>query len=295
MTTRSDSNYCFVDRLETGPLVADGAWGTRLLDLGFDRPDLANLLHPESVLRIAEAYRTAGAEVLTTNTFQANRCSLAASGRADDMERINMAAVAIARHAVGSGTILCGSIGPCPQGCGKRQAAAAYRDQADALLAAGVDALLFETMPSVEEVRRALDAIGTAGVPVIVSFVFHRREGRIVTRAGETPEEVAARIETSIDVIGANCGDDLPLHVEVCRRYRGATRLPIWIKPNAGIPRRISKGLEYPVTADAFAEAAVQLYAAGASVVGGCCGTDETFIARVRQARDEICRGNAAD
>jgi methionine synthase I (cobalamin-dependent) len=215
-----------------------------------------NLSHPDRVEAVARSYVEAGSRIILTNTFRANRVSLP-SGR---VREVNAAGVEISKRAGGEAVKVVASIGPC----GK---AAALEEQAEILAEAGADALLLETFTDLRESTITASALKRTGLPVIVSF----------TLIGElTPEEAAKRTaEAGVDAVGANCGTGIEDFVEICARMRSACDLPVWMKPSAGLPGRT-------VTPERFAATTVELLAAGADIVGGCCGTAPIFIERMK-------------
>ncbi len=275
------------DWLRTGPLLTDGAWGTELQKLGLaagEPGDAWNIRHPQRVESVARAYVEAGSRAILTNTFRANPLALAAYGLAGECAVINAAGVRISRAAAGTRARVIASIGPS----GKMLAAgeftpgeleAAFAAQAGALAAAGPDALLIETMSDIEEARIALRSSRRTGLPVIVSFTFDTGKNKDRTMTGATPEEAAAAMAAEgADAIGANCGAGIEHLVSVCRRLRGACALPVWIKPNAGMPELVGGNVRYRQTPEQFAAHAPALLEAGVAFLGGCCGTTPEFI-----------------
>ena len=279
-----------------GPLITDGAWGTELQARGLKpgtNPDTWNLTHPELVEAVALAYAEAGSQVILTNTFRAN--SIAMQGSVDEdldayLDLINRAGVELSRRAAGQALVF-GSIGPT----GKMlvsgeiesdQVLDTFAAQARSLAAAGADALLVETMSDIEEAKLAVEAARRTGLPVIVSFAFDTGKNKDRTMMGATPEAVAAAmVEAGADAVGANCGVGVERAVAICQRLRAACDLPIWIKPNAGLPTIDSKGIHYATSAEFFASHYAALRDAGASFIGGCCGSTPEFIRALVGAR----------
>jgi 5-methyltetrahydrofolate--homocysteine methyltransferase len=276
-----------LDWLHHGPLITDGAWGTQLQGLGLEpgeNPDPWNLMHPERVEQVARAYVEAGSRIILTNTFRANAISLAEHGAAE-IEEINRAGVAISRRAVeGTKTKVIASMGPS----GKmlmtgevtpEQITGAFAQQARACAEAGADALLLETFSDLEEASLALAAARAARLPVIVSFVFDSGKNKDRTMMGTTPEQVATRMQAEgAAAVGANCGlgpDGFP---PISTRLRDACELPIWIKPNAGLPEIVDGEARYTLPPAEFAGYLAALLDAGACFIGGCCGTNPSFI-----------------
>ena len=271
--------------LANGLLITDGAWGTELQVRGLPPgtiPDTWNLTHPERVEAVARAYVEAGSQVILTNTFRANAIAMQGCIEAD-LDAINRAGVALSRHAAVEALVFA-SIGPTGKmllsgEIDSEQVTAAFAAQARSLAAAGVDALLVETMSDVEEARLAVDAARRTGLPVIVSFAFDSGKNKDRTMMGATPESVAeAMVEAGADAVGANCGVGVEQAILICRRLRAACDLPIWIKPNAGLPTMEGTAVRYGPSAEFFASHYAALRDAGASFLGGCCGSTPEFI-----------------
>jgi methionine synthase I (cobalamin-dependent) len=280
-----------MDRLQrlfpAGPkrvVITDGGCGTELIRHGLalgESADLWNLSRPEIVEAVARSYVEAGAEVLLTNSFQANPIALARSGFMGQAEAVNRRGVEIARRASASAPDrvirVFGSIGPI--GAARIDA---FALPARALAVAGVDALVLETFSDLDEVRAAVAAALPLGPPIIVSFHFD-------PRTGPTPEAAAAAArEAGADAVGANCGAGPGPFPDLCRRLRNASGLPVWIKPNAGLPTIENGRAIYPTASDSFAALLPALVAAGAGFVGGCCGAGPDFIRALVAARARI-------
>jgi methionine synthase I (cobalamin-dependent) len=282
--------------LAGGPLITDGAWGTELQARGLApgvAPDTWNLTHPDLVESVARAYVEAGSQVILTNTFRAN--AVAMDG---DIEAINRAGAAISKRAAGGQALVFASIGPTGKmlmagEIGQEQATAAFAAQAAALSSAGADALLLETMSDIEEARLAVAAAKNTGLPVIVSFAFDSGKNKDRTMTGATPEAVAtAMLEAGAEAVGANCGVGVEYAAAVCSRLRAACGLPIWIKPNAGLPQVDGAAIRYSTSAESFASHYAALRDAGASFVGACCGSTPAFIRALVAARSAGTHGN---
>ena len=266
------------------PILLDGGWGTELqrrgLALGMCS-DAWNLSHPDEVLAVAKAYIEAGSRAILTNTFQANRFALRRLGLADEVGRINEAGVRIAREAAGTKVRVIGSIGPV--GAPDNGAARAFAEQAEALAEGGADALIVETCLGLDQARVAVRAALATGLPVAASFHFQAGDAGPVALDGSTPAEVArAMVEAGADAVGANCGGGIAEFPDVCERLASACDLPIWIKPNAGLPTIEGGRAAYPEGPETFAATLPDLLRAGARFVGGCCGTDPRFIRALR-------------
>jgi methionine synthase I (cobalamin-dependent)/5,10-methylenetetrahydrofolate reductase len=274
------------------PLLADGAMGTLLVARGVppgENLDLQNLARPEVVAQAHRDYLAAGAQILEANTFGANRYKLAAAGLETRMEEILRAGVDIARREAG-GALVAGSIGPlgvrlAPYGRVKGESAeAAFREAASILLQSGADLILIESMSDVREALAALQAARAAGADFTgVSFTF-TRDG--LTLLGDSPAGVArALAEAGADMIGVNCSSGPAQAMRILRALRAAApQALLSAMPNAGWPERIGGRILYPAGAEYFGEYAVAFAEAGASLVGGCCGTEPAHIAAMRTA-----------
>ena len=276
--------------LSHGPVITDGAWGTQLqargLGLG-EFPDLWNLTNPAKVGEVAKAYVDAGSEVILTNTFGANRIRLAEQNAADRVGEINAKGVEISRAAAAGRAKVFASIGPSGKLIISGDVTAdelrnAYLEQAKALAGAGADALVVETMSDLEEALLAVCAARESGLPVVACMVFDSGKDKDRTMMGNTPEQVAkALTEAGADVIGANCGQGIAGFVPICKRMHAATDRPIWAKANAGLPEMVHGKTIYKNTPEEFVSFVPELLKAGASFVGGCCGTSPAFVAAI--------------
>ena len=281
--------------LTKGLLVTDGAWGTELQRLGLSSgtiPDTWNIGHPERVAVVAQSYAEAGSEVILTNTFRAN--SIAMQGlAAAELDGINRAGVAISRKSAGAALVFA-SIGPTGKMLAsgevtQEQVSSAFETQARSLAAA--DALVIETMSDIEEARLAVHAAKSTGLPVIASFAFDTGKNKNRTMTGAQPEEVAsAMVAAGADAVGANCGVGVESAVDICRRLRAACDLPIWIKPNAGLPTLIGAEIRYTTSAEFFASHFAALRDAGADFIGACCGSNPDFVRALVSARKDAQR-----
>lgn len=276
------------------PLITDGAWGTQLQARGLEPgviPDTWNLEHPELVESVARAYVEAGSEVILTNTFRANAVTLGEAGLAGQVEAINRAGVEISKRAAAGRALVFASLGPTGKMLMMGEVTAeaaleAFGGQARALAAAGADALLIETMSDVEEAKLAVKAARETGLPVIASFAFDTGKNKDRTMMGATPETAAREMEAAgADAVGANCGAGVESFVAVCARLRASCSLPVWIKANAGLPQMKDGRAVYTTSAAHFASHFAALAEAGASFIGGCCGTSPEFIAELVRVR----------
>ena len=293
----------FADCLRGTTTLTDGAWGTEFQKLGAALGaciDEWNLTKPESVRRVAESYVRAGSRVILTNTFRANCISLSPYGLQGQVEAINRAGVKISRRAAGDSAMVFASIGPSgkmllTKEVNEEQLREAFSEQAHALAAESPDAILIETMTDLAEARIAAAAALETRLPVIVSLVFDSGKNRDRTIMGVTPEQGATALTSEgVHGIGANCGLGIRDFVPVCKRLAAATALPIWIKPNAGLPEMMDGVAQYKTTPEEFANSVEELVEAGATFLGGCCGTTPKFIrALARQAGMNELAGRA--
>jgi len=278
-----------------GPVVTDGSWGTQLQQRGLpqgENPDAWNLGHPDLVEEVARQYVDAGSQIILTNTFGANMCILEKAGLGDEAEAINLAGVEISKKAAGDAALVFASIGPSgkmlvTEEVTEEELRAAFRQQAQALSRAGADGIVVESMMDLEEARIAASAAKETGLPVVSSMVYSAGKDRDRTMMGNTPEQVAEALEAiGVDAIGANCGQGIEGFIPICKRLRAATDLPLWMKANAGMPELVDGETRFGTTADEFASHVPELVRAGAAFIGGCCGTDQEFIVKIRQILD---------
>jgi 5-methyltetrahydrofolate--homocysteine methyltransferase len=275
------------------PVITDGAWGTQLQGLGLPSgscPDEWNLSYPERVERVAASYVAAGSRVILTNTFRSNRISLEGFGLSSRVAEINKAGAAISRQAAGERAMVFASMGPTGKilmmgEISEEEVGAAFAEQAEALATGRVDAIVVETMSDLTEAIIAVRAAKATGLPVVASMVFDSGKNHDRTMMGSTPEDVVrALVDAGADIIGANCGLGIEGYVPIAARLRASTSLPIWIKPNAGMPELVDGHILYRTTPHEFAQQALSLRDAGVSFIGGCCGTSPGFITALTTA-----------
>ncbi len=288
----------FLVRLDSGPLLADGGMGTMLYALGIPYQrcfDELNLSQPELVQRVHREYIAAGAELIETNTFGANRFKLATHGLDRRVRDINLRGVKVAREArevTGEPVFLAGAVGPigrplAPVGTvSPAQAREAFQEQIEALLEGGADLLILETFSDLAELREAVCAARSVTDLPLVAQVTFTEEGQTV--AGEDPAEVARLlVELGADVVGVNCGVGPQAALDVVERMRSSGVPHISALPNAGFPARVEGLYVYVTTPEYFAEYACRFRQAGLALLGGCCGTTPAHIRAMRAALDE--------
>ena len=280
----------WMDRIRTGEtLLLDGAWGTQLQARGLpgNCPDAWNLTHAGVVVEVAAAYVAAGSQAILTNTFNANRIALAAHGLTEKAATLSRAGAELSRQAAGKDVLVFGSIGPSGKMLmmGDIHAdalQAAFTEQATALAEGGVDALIIETMTDLEEALLALRAAKATGLPVAVSMVFDCG-GR--SMMGVAPQDFGKQaVQEGADIIGANCGQGLEAFPGLCAALHTAGGgAPVWAKPNAGLPQVRNGKPHWDMSPQAFAGGTGALRAAGAVLIGGCCGTTPEHIQALRR------------
>ena len=286
-------------------LVADGATGTNLQDLGLPAGAQTEdwiFEHPERILELEKQFVDAGADIILTCTFGATAIRMKGSKHAGKVEDLNVRAASLGREAVGeSGGLVGGSMGPLgqllkPYGPVEYEAAtAAYAEQAAALHKGGVDLLVIETQFSLDEAKAALEgARAVTDLPAVVSFSYDRG---MRTMMGVTPDAAAAMFRNlGADLIGVNCGTTLENARAVVQEYAAAVAgFPIWVKPNAGLPRVEGSKTVYDVTPSNMAEFARSAVELGARVVGGCCGSTPAHVRAIAAALKSASRESAPD
>lgn len=290
-----------LDALAERVLLCDGAMGTQLQLAGLESGSCGeawNLDHPDRILRIQRGYVDAGSDILLTNTFGASRIMLNRHEEGERTVDINNAAVALAREALGGGGFVLGDIGPFgglmePYGeIAHQDVERAFREQAQALIEAGADGIIIETQTALEELEIAITASREAGAPVVIgSIAFDRMvEGNDVrTMMGVSPEYAAEFMaQRGCHILALNCGTGINMHMaaDIVRRYRKISGLPCMAQPNAGQPVLENMKVVYKETPDEMAAGLPELLAAGANIVGGCCGSTPDHIRRFRQILD---------
>ena len=283
--------------------------GTQLMIAGLEQGNCGeawNLTHPERVLAIQRAYVDAGSDCLLTNTFGGSRIMLNRHSHADDVVAINAAGVRIAREAFGSrdGYVI-GDIGPFgglmePYGeFTEAQVLDAFREQAKALVDAGADGIIIETQTSLEELGLGLQAARDAGAACVIGSMAYdvTLDGSTFrTMMGVDPEHAAHFMQDhGTDIIALNCGTgmDMERARQAVIRYLQVTDLPIMAQPNAGQPKLVEMKVVYDETPDQMVTGVVPLLQAGASIIGGCCGSTPDHIRAFRKAMNAHGLGQA--
>jgi len=280
----------FVDRLKAGEiLIADGATATNYQQMGMAigvAPEEWIFDQPEKVHGLHRAFIEAGSDIILTNTFGATSLRLRETRYAGRAPDVNHAAVALAREAASTspGVLVAGSMGPTgmlmePLGELTPAAAAdAYAEQAAALTQGGADLLLLETFFALDEALAAIEGVRrSSALPLVVSFSFDRGTR---TMMGVSPTQVIESIAPlDVAAIGANCGRSLEDMEHVVHEFAALNAgIPLWIKPNAGLPSMVGDIARYDMGPSEMAEFAARFIEAGAQVIGGCCGTSPEHL-----------------
>jgi 5-methyltetrahydrofolate--homocysteine methyltransferase len=270
---------------QPGHILADGAMGTMLFEAGLqfgDPPEVWNVAHPDRVRAIQRAYLEAGAQILLTNTFGGNRFRLGMHNLQSRVPELNRTAAILARaevEAAGGRAVVAGDIGPsgeilAPIGTLEyADAVAGFAEQAEALIAGGADVIWIETMSALEEVQAAIEGARriSVDIPIITTMTFDTH-GR--TMMGVTPEQAVAALRGfGAAAIGGNCGNGPDeLLVVVQKMHAVAPDVVLVAKSNAGIPQLVKGKAVYGASPETMAACAVEMRAAGARIIGGCCG-----------------------
>ena len=285
-----------LETLEKKTILADGAMGPMLhaRGIGFDSCfDELNLTNPAAVAEVHREYIEAGAELVITNTFGANRFKLSKHGLQDDVAEINRAGVELAKRIVAASfkdVWIAGDIGPlgvriAPYGRVKpEEAREAFAEQVKALAESGADLIIIETMSDLYEIKEAIAAAKeNSSLPIIASVTFTRDDRTLL---GDDPAKVAHRLASAgADVIGVNCSGGPSQLLRILKQMRQAEpSAKFWVKPNAGWPEQVSGRIMYPADAEYFGDYALLFREAGANIVGGCCGTTPQHIAAMKKS-----------
>jgi 5-methyltetrahydrofolate--homocysteine methyltransferase len=288
-----------LERVRTGQaLVGDGAWGTQLMARGLkpgECPEAINLERPHVLAEIARLYVTAGAELVTTNTFGGSPAKLEPYGLDARTGEVNRAAVEAVREVVAGRAYVLASVGPSgrllkPYGDTEpEELAAGFARQVRALAGAGADAICVETMTDLREATLAVEAARSeaSGLPIVATMTFDPTPRGYFTIMGVTVEQAANGLaDAGAHMVGSNCGNGIERMVEIAEAFSKATTLPIAIQSNAGLPVNRGGEIVYPETPEFMAEHARRLLDLGVSLIGGCCGTGPEHIRALRAMVD---------
>jgi len=272
-------------------LILDGAIGTEIIrhNINTRFSEILNLENTNFIYKIHSSYVEAGADIIETNTFGANRIKLAPFGKSNLVRKINIKGAEIARKAAGSSNFVAGSMGPSgklikPLGeLTVEEVYEAFKEQATSLEEGGVDFLLIETQMDILEAKTALRAAKeNTQLPVAVSMSF-TEDGRTIS--GTNPETAVVILNASgADIIGTNCGKSPKEFIKFIEIMRKNTEKPIIVYPNAGIPEKHNGRVIYPATPEEMAKYAEAFYKLGANIIGGCCGNTPAHITLIAKA-----------
>ena len=284
----------------SGVILADGAMGTMLMDLGLEygaSPELWNVERPERIRSVHRGYLEAGARLVLSNTFGGSRFRLALHDLQERMAELNQAGVELARQAVdevGSGALVAGDIGPSgellePYGnLTYTEAVAGFGDQAQALIRGGADVIWIETISALDEMRAAIEGVRGVSleIPLIATMTFDTH-GR--TMMGVSPEEAVRGLQDlDLAAVGGNCGNGPDEILTVIDKMRSVAPEKILVaKSNAGIPQWLNGKTTYDAGPGEMARYAVQAAEAGARIIGACCGSTPAHLARMGLALGE--------
>ena len=284
-------------------LLADGAWGTSLMQRGLKRgdpPELMNSDMPEVVDALAQEYFGAGSDIILTNSFVGSRTQLERHGLADRTVELNRKAAEIAKQAALGATgrtfsrpLVAGSIGPSGKmlmmgDIESDELFGVFIEQAGALRDGGVDCFLIESMMDLEEMTLAVRAAKEqSDLPIIASVTYEKGNQGYRTIMGNDPKTCADRaLQEGACVVGANCGTGIANYMELAKELCAMDLAPVWIKANAGLPEMVDGDTVYRQTPDEYAAFVPELLGVGVSVIGGCCGTTPDFIRAMRREFD---------
>ncbi len=280
-------------------LVADGAWGTSLQNMGLEPGQPAeywNLEYPEKVYQVAESFVNAGADIIETNSFGGSRIKLRSYGLDAKTAEINRIAASISSKAAGKNVIVAGSIGPTGKfvmtgDISKEELFDLFSEQAAALEEGGADAAIIETFYDSDEIEAAVTAVKqNSSLEIIASLTWEKNSaGTYRSMMGLTPAQAyQIAIESGADIIGSNCGAGYEqleeLTDEVVKLFPD---VPILLNPNAGLPVIESGRVVYGESAESIAGIVERMYERGASIIGGCCGTTPDHIKTIRRVADK--------
>lgn len=281
--------------------LTDGAWGTQLHKQGLppgSPSEIWNVSKPDAVESVANSYVQAGSEIILTNTLCANRFLLANHSAEDRVAELAEAGTLISKRAAGKrpGVLVFASIGPTGkivmmEEVSREAISASFAEAAEAVAFGGADGIVLESFAELEEMVLAIRAVKKAApeLPIVASMTFGSGPDKTVSMMGNKPADLAAAgLREGADAVGANCGLGPDTCVKIAEQLRDACDLPIWVKPNAGLPVLDKAGrTTFPMGPEEFASYVPALIDAGATFVGGCCGTTPEHIAAAKRVLDK--------
>lgn len=289
-----------LDKIARGVVLCDGVKGTEFFRRGLSAHEACEawvLNRPDEVSAVHKAYFDAGADIVQTNSLGANRFKLPHYGLADKVVQVNRRAALLAVDVRPAGRFVAGEIGATgrllkPAGdADESELFEAFSEQAYALAEGGVDLFIIETMIDLSEALIALAAARATGLPVFVTVAFDKKPRGYFTVMGNRPADVArALAEAGAAAVGTNCSLRIHDMIALVAEMKAATDAPIIAQPNAGKPEVSGGVLTYPDGPEVYAEKTPDLIAAGARIVGGCCGTTPETIRRMREVIDTLQR-----
>lgn len=282
----------FLDLIKNGPIILDGATGTNLQKAGMPTgvcPEQWILDHKDVLLQLQKSYKEAGSKIVYAPTFSGNRIKLEEYGLEQEIKKINTELVKLSKEAMGEDGYVAGNITMTgeqlyPMGSlSFEELVDIYKEQAGYMIEAGVDLFVVETMMSLAETRAAVIAIKEiCDLPVMVSMTYNE-DGR--TLYGTDPETAIVVLQSlGVDMIGTNCSTGPKEMVEILKKMRPYANVPLFAKPNAGLPELVDGETVYQMTPEEFASYGVELVKSGAAVVGGCCGTTPAHMKALYEA-----------
>ena len=280
-------------RIESGEtLISDGATGTYLQSNGLEPggcPEHLNLTNPELIVKMANDYFNNGADLVITNSFGGNPFMLDKYGLRKELDVINKKAAQHAKSVCPAGKFVVGCVGPTgeflqPLGpVSEKEMFAGFTEQIQALDEGGADAIIIETMTSLEEILLAVESAKlNTNLVVMATMTFDLGPRGFFTMMGVTPEEAVKEIrKKGADVVGANCGNGIENMVKIAKIMRNVDDGPLVIHSNAGFPKIINGRIVYPETPEYMSEKFKELIEAKINIMGGCCGTTPSHISAI--------------
>ena len=277
-------------------LVSDGAWGTFLQAKGLkagECPELWNITNPDAVFDIAKSYIDAGSDTIETNSFGGNVFKLEKFDLQDKVYEINFQASILSRKAAGDDKYVLGSVGPTGKmlimgDVTEDELYEAFKNQVVALAEGGADAIVIETMTALDEAEIAVKATKeNTKCEVICTMTFDKMvTGDYRTMMGVSPAEMVETLKNAgVDILGANCSNGIEGMIEITKEIRRVdAEIPILIHANAGLPCLVEGATVFPESPEMMASFAPALKAAGANIIGGCCGTSPEHIRKIARS-----------